>query len=49
MSLTCTNYLKIDELLELQQLKSDPAEYDEIRLGNSSDEKGQDVTPSEQS
>ncbi|WP_421775064.1 tryptophan 2,3-dioxygenase [Gracilimonas sp.] len=29
MSLTYTNYLKIDELLELQQLKSDPHEHDE--------------------
>ncbi|SMO80540.1 tryptophan 2,3-dioxygenase [Gracilimonas mengyeensis] len=29
MSLTYTNYLKIDELLELQQLKSDPPEHDE--------------------
>ena len=30
MSLTYTNYLKIDELLELQQLKSDPEEHDEV-------------------
>jgi len=30
MSLTYTNYLKIDELLELQQLKSDPKEHDEV-------------------
>ncbi len=29
MSLTYTNYLKINELLELQQLKSDPKEHDE--------------------
>lgn len=29
MSLTYTNYLKIDELLELQQLKSEPPEHDE--------------------
>lgn len=29
MSITYTNYLKVDELLELQQLKSDPAEHDE--------------------
>ncbi|MEX2364916.1 MAG: tryptophan 2,3-dioxygenase family protein, partial [Balneolaceae bacterium] len=30
MSLTYTNYLKIDELLELQQLKSAPPEHDEV-------------------
>ena len=29
MSLTYTNYLKVNELLELQQLKSDPKEHDE--------------------
>jgi len=29
MKITYTNYLKVDELLELQQLKSDPAEHDE--------------------
>lgn len=30
MSLTYTNYLKIDELTELQQYKSDPPEHDEM-------------------
>lgn len=30
MSLTYTNYLKVDELLELQQPKSDPVEHDEM-------------------
>lgn len=30
MSLTYTNYLKVDELLELQKLKSDPQEHDEM-------------------
>lgn len=30
MNITYTSYLKIDELLELQQLKSDPAEHDEV-------------------
>jgi tryptophan 2,3-dioxygenase len=29
MSITYTNYLKVDELLELQKLKSDPPEHDE--------------------
>ena len=29
MSITYTNYLKVNELLELQQLKSDPKEHDE--------------------
>lgn len=29
MSITYTNYLKIDELLDLQQLKSNPKEHDE--------------------
>lgn len=29
MSITYTNYLKVDELLKLQQLKSSPAEHDE--------------------
>src|SRR5699024_7946548 len=30
MKLTYNSYLKIDELLDLQQLKSDPAEHDEM-------------------
>jgi tryptophan 2,3-dioxygenase len=30
MKLTYSNYLKIDELLELQQLQSDPEEHDEM-------------------
>lgn len=30
MSLTYTNYLKIDELLELQKLQSEPPEHDEV-------------------
>lgn len=30
MKITYTNYLKIDELVDLQQLKSDPAEHDEM-------------------
>ena len=30
MSLTYTSYLKINELLELQQLESDPPEHDEV-------------------
>lgn len=30
MSITYTSYLKIDELLDLQQLKSDPPEHDEV-------------------
>src|SRR5699024_3204217 len=30
MSITYNSYLKIDELLELQQLKSQPAEHDEM-------------------
>ncbi|MTI87720.1 MAG: tryptophan 2,3-dioxygenase [Balneolaceae bacterium] len=30
MSLTYTSYLKINELIELQELKSDPAEHDEM-------------------
>lgn len=30
MSLTYTNYLKIDELISLQELKSEPAEHDEV-------------------
>jgi tryptophan 2,3-dioxygenase len=30
MKLTYTNYLKVDELLELQQFKSDPPEHDEM-------------------
>ncbi len=30
MKLTYTNYLKIDELVELQQLKSNPEEHDEM-------------------
>lgn len=30
MDLTYTSYLKVDELLELQQLRSDPPEHDEV-------------------
>ena len=30
MNITYTNYLKIDELIELQQLKSNPKEHDEM-------------------
>lgn len=30
MNITYTNYLKIDELIKLQQLKSDPQEHDEM-------------------
>jgi tryptophan 2,3-dioxygenase len=30
MKLTYSNYLKIDELLELQQLQSNPEEHDEM-------------------
>lgn len=30
MDITYTSYLKIDELIELQQLKSDPEEHDEV-------------------
>lgn len=30
MKITYTNYLKIDELIKLQELKSDPAEHDEV-------------------
>ena len=30
MELTYNNYLKIDELLDLQELQSDPEEHDEM-------------------